>query len=251
MRDQKELAMKCQEIEENGGSVTDFLKGLGFISAKATWERLQLNELGRKYDPYTGSFTTEGRKGFVKKLTLEVKKKAVQIAIDGMDPRIYLGRECNIKDPATAWWKIRQDLKDKDPAMYKKLPKRLNNKDGWKAHNDVFHNPTPKVDKGMPKQLVLEGGQNYEPSVAETPEDPKAEEPAPKGGDYEALKFGGCEVTAVREKEFDLGEFYRDHKHDCIDWRTPGGDEISMTPDAWRNLVKKIPEVLGVLGVQV
>ena len=39
MRDQRELALQCLEVEDAGGSVIEFLKGLGFISASATWQR--------------------------------------------------------------------------------------------------------------------------------------------------------------------------------------------------------------------
>ena len=80
MRDQHELALRCLEVEKSGASVIDFLTGMGFTSPRATWERLQLNELGRKANDIE-----KKEKCNMAKLTLEIKKKAVQIALDGGD----------------------------------------------------------------------------------------------------------------------------------------------------------------------
>ncbi|MBR3333281.1 MAG: hypothetical protein IKG23_03220 [Clostridia bacterium] len=251
MRDQHELAMKCLEVENSGGSVTEYLKSQGFISAKATWQRLQINELGRKYDTFKERFISEGSKKTVKKLTLEMKKHAVKMAIDGQDPRPYLARECGVRDTSTAWWKIRKDLKEADPAMFAKLPARLG-RNGWTAHNDIFHNapPAPKPDKGMPKTetptvkmdgaIRIETPEANKVKVVETPEKMKITKP---------VNFGGYEVTAIRHPT--LGEFYRDYKHDSIDWRSTGGDEVSLTPEMWIRLGLCLPDILGVLGVQI
>ena len=57
------------------------------------------------------------------------------------------------------------------------------------------------------------------------------------------------EVTAVRNKNY--GEFYRDHDHNCIDWRTPCGDEMSLGVEAWKKLIRDLPEILKQLGVEV
>lgn len=249
MRDQHELAMKCLEVENSGGSATEYLKSQGFISAKATWQRLQINELGRKYDSFTESFISEGSKKTVKKLTLEMKKHAVQMAIDGQDPRPYLARECGVRDTATAWWKIRKDLKEADPAMFAKLPARLG-RNGWTAHNDIFHNATPKPDKGMPKTetptVKMDGAIRIETpeanhvKVVETPEKMKITKP---------VNFGGFEVTAVKDKE--LGEFHYSQKFNLITWWGPDGEEVAMSPNAWRIFAERFPGIMGVLGVQV
>lgn len=84
--------------------------------------------------------------------------------------------------------------------------------------------------------LMLQGGVNYQLMVDET----KTPEVAP-GFDLE--------ITAVRHKNY--GEFYRDHDHNCIDWRTPGGDEMSLSVDAWKKLIRDLPEIIRQLGVEV
>lgn len=55
------------------------------------------------------------------------------------------------------------------------------------------------------------------------------------------------EVTAIRSEEW--GEFYFDEKHRCIDWRHPGGEEISLPLADWVRLPEVIPQILKMLGV--
>ena len=57
------------------------------------------------------------------------------------------------------------------------------------------------------------------------------------------------EVSAIRTEEF--GEFYYDKKFNSIDWRTAEGDEISLHPLGWKNLMDQLPEILRILGVEV
>lgn len=56
-------------------------------------------------------------------------------------------------------------------------------------------------------------------------------------------------VTAIRVDG--LGEFYYDQKYKSIDWRTEGGDEVSMGPAWWMQLVEDLPKILEKLGVPV
>lgn len=88
----------------------------------------------------------------------------------------------------------------------------------------------------VPEKLNLQGGVNYQLMVDET----KTPEVAPE---FE------LEITALRHKNY--GEFYRDHDHSCIDWRTPGGDEMSLSVDAWKKLIRDLPEIIRQLGVEV
>ena len=54
-------------------------------------------------------------------------------------------------------------------------------------------------------------------------------------------------VTAIRSEEW--GEFYFDEKHRCIDWRHPGGEEVSLPLADWVRLPEVIPQILKMLGV--
>jgi len=59
-----------------------------------------------------------------KGITLEEKKKAVEICLDGGNPLDYL-RTLGSKDPVQTWFGIKKALKETDPETYAKLPKRL------------------------------------------------------------------------------------------------------------------------------
>lgn len=54
-------------------------------------------------------------------------------------------------------------------------------------------------------------------------------------------------VTAIRVEG--LGEFYFDKKFKAIDWRTEGGDEVSLGPAWWLQLAEDLPLILTKLGV--
>ena len=58
-----------------------------------------------------------------------------------------------------------------------------------------------------------------------------------------------CTTTAIRVEG--LGEFYYDRKFKSIDWRTEGGDEVSMGPAWWMQLVEDLPKILEKLGVEL
>ena len=54
-------------------------------------------------------------------------------------------------------------------------------------------------------------------------------------------------VSAVRNREW--GEFYYDEKCGTIDWRHPGGEEVSLPVVDWRRLPDLIPMILIHLGL--
>ena len=249
MRDQKELARECLEVEQSGGSVLEFLKGKGHISPRATWIRLQMNELGRKDAELTDGKTAKMEKDKrCRNLTAEMKNKAVEMAISGVDPRPYLGRDCGMLDPEAAWSRIRTGLKKTDSERFMQLPKRMPRSSGWGTNSGMF-NGKKKVDKGMPKQetptVKIDGALKIE-----TPEGNRVEVvEMPEKKITKPLNYDGFEVTAIRDG--DVGEFYYDRKFETIDWRTLGGDEVSMGPAFWKIFYEKLPKIMAVLGVEL
>ena len=115
MRDQAELAKECLAAEERGEDVIEYLKNRGFVSPRATWERLQINELGRWVKNYKGVVVV-----MEQKVTKAQKDTAVQIAMKGGDPIAYL-MDCGSKAPSAMWLKLRDNLKKQDPEMYAQL----------------------------------------------------------------------------------------------------------------------------------
>ena len=81
--------------------------------------------------------------------------------------------------------------------------------------------------------LLLQGGVNYQVKVIE-----------------DQKQDNEWSYPAIRHKAF--GEWYFDRDHNRIDWRTPEGDEVSLTPDGWKRLMAEImPRVMNDLGVTV
>ena len=253
MRDQNVIAQECLEVEQSGGSVLEYLKSKGHISPRATWIRLQMNELGRKEDELTDGKTADSaKKGRCRNLTAEMKNKAIEIRMKGEDPRPYLATECGMQDPEAAWSRIKTWLQKSNPERYMELPKRLPRSTGWKNNTAIFIGKEGnKVDKGMPKKdktptVKVDGNLNIETpevnmiQVTEVPEKQKITKP---------VNFGGFEVTAVRDRE--LEEFHYSRAVDFITWWGPDREEVSMSPDVWRKFIQRIPEIMGVLGVTV
>ena len=163
-------------------------------------------------------------------ITPEMEKEAVRIAIEGGNPRDYLA-SCGSKNPSAKWSLIRAKLKDHDPETYGKLPGRVMNKPtagdamaAAKEAADTFFGQCE--DMG----LKLE--------TPETPEKPKITKP---------VNYDGLEVSAVRDPN--LGEFYYDHDHNCIDWRNGLGDEVSLPISGWKIMVDRLAKILQALGV--
>ena len=55
------------------------------------------------------------------KITLEQKKKALELAIIGENPLPYL-KKCGSNAPDKTWYAIKAALKEKDPETYAKIP---------------------------------------------------------------------------------------------------------------------------------
>ncbi len=234
MRDQRELALQCLEVEDAGGSVIEFLKGLGFISASATWQRLQLNELGR-----LPSKLRDGKENVnMGKLTLEDKKKAVQIAVDGGNPLEYI-RSCGVKNAAEAWGKIKRVVKETDPEAFEKIPKRLPN-----PKNPIVID-TPKGKMEITPEKISQMSQE-EVSYANVAMMSELVKRTING----AVNYDGFTVRAVQGV---YGRYFYDKTSmgEYIDFENNDGDELSMTVDNWRMFVAELKHAAAVLGVEL
>lgn len=164
-------------------------------------------------------------------LTKEQKEEAVRIAAEGGDQIRYL-TECGAKNANATWFNIRKKLEKEDPETYDKIQKA--------QHNRV--NRKYKA-KQKAEALQLDGGVNYEVSVDEG----LAAEVKCVNEKNRPLTFDGIEIAALRHQ--DLGEFYYDTKFNSVDWRTPEGDEVSMGPAWWKQMITELPKILKLLGV--
>lgn len=211
--EKEQILEHCLELERTGGDILGYLWSQNYLTPRATWFNYQREWLGRKPYQYTDGKPRKGENDM--KLTLENKKRAVEIAVSGESPLGYL-KSLGIKNPSASWNMIKKGLQKADPEMFLKLPKDLR-----------------KVEK--PALVAKVDG----PVVMETPNDGQIEI-APK-------KENVFEITGVRDKN--LGEFHFDRDRNSLEWRTGAGEEVLMSVDGWRMLADRLPEIMKTLGV--
>ena len=177
--------------------------------------------------------------GAPKKFTKQMEQEAVRIALEGRNPLQYL-EKCGSMNPQQKWYEIKQKVKESDPETWAKLPKRIQRKDAVKpvetpegeysaADEDPVKGPV------TPDELYERFDKFVEVKDVQAPKITKP------------VSYDGYDVTAIRHPA--LGEFYYDRKFNSIDWRTEEGDEISMAPALWRELIEELPKIMDILGV--
>lgn len=163
------------------------------------------------------------------------------------------------KDPIAAYYYVRKQLKKSDPELEAKIG---NSKPGPAAKKEA-----PEAPKAEPEETTVE--LVYDESIAEEYRKEQAEKEAANAFEVVAKGSDGiliapkqiakqaremafeekCQTTAIRVDE--LGEFYHDVEHNCIDWRNPFGDEISLPLQGWKNLAEDLNVILKKLGVEM
>lgn len=188
------------------------------------------------------------RKGMTlmsQKITLEMKKKAVKIAISGKSPLPYL-KNCGSTAPDKTWYAIKAVLKEKDPETYAKIPDfRQKPKTAAEAMAnmkdaaDTFFSQCEEMGLNLGKDATPKPISGGEWKRMETPEAPKR---AP-------LVYDGYTVCCIESKTF--GRFYWDRDHNHLDWTTAEGEEVSFTPTGWKKFLEELPKVAEILGVEL
>ena len=165
------------------------------------------------------------------KITLEQKKKAVEIALSGKNPLNYL-KECGIKAPDKTWYAIKAALKEKDQELYARIP------DFRKADKETPEQaPTVKLSG----QIRIETPEANKVEIVETPEKEKEKEfglPAYING-FEIIGIRGQFGTYRASSEYNYFEF------------VPFGGELCMNPGDWREQLEELQKAAKVLGVKL
>lgn len=188
-------------------------------------------------------------------ITLEQKKKAVDIALAGGNPLTFLA-ECGSANPGNMWWTIKQNLKEVDPEKYEKLPKRLNTSE--------------KAVPGIPIDRIEAPAM---PQKAETPEEPEVTLADAMNGMKDAADefFGTCKEMGltlekakkdatpvvhdgmtIREIEGVFGRYRRSDVNGAtyIDFECDDGlDILSLTVNQWIQFREEQEKAFAILGV--
>ena len=244
--EKSEILAHCLELERTGGDILAYLWSENYLTPRATWFNYQREWLHRKPYEYTDGKPKKKKetKNMANRFVVadEQKLQAAQIAINGGNPYSFL-KGLGAKEPNGVWFNIKKWLEKNHPDVYEKVPKYINRN---------------------AKKLELEAGENYEISAKEAMDGAKeaadtffgqCEEIGLKVHgtvesfeDYIKNQIDPYDISAIRHKNY--GEFYYDHDHNCIDWRTPEGDEVSMSVQGWKGLICELPRIMKILGVE-
>ena len=267
--DRRQLAEECERIEKDGGSVRDYLAARGCISPWGTWYRLQKEELGRHE-----SQITDGKGGDdVRKLTLEQKKKAVEIAAGGGNPLEYL-KQCGAANPSASWVYILKCLEKTDPEKYAKIKGEpattccaRSTRKGVEVP-DECPDFEPKENE-EPKPLDGGGWEPY-PLEKKKPEEKLTVAPVPKPVENLTIKAEDLK-KAMEEPETDTSIFQKQTgialdddfriyglKTKIGDFQAAGGnlcwykskqERVSMPVEDWKKILEIVPKVMSVMGL--
>ena len=211
------------------------------------------------------------------KLTKEIKKRAVEIAMEGGDFLGYLKKN-GAKNPSAAWWYIKATLEKADPEKYMELLAVL-----------ATNKPTVEIAEKLPQEAVAEVPEDLKEfdeaarQMQKKPEpvEAKGKEPLPAGTTkkevFDALKVPGAvvigqdmaegegqtaytvtyvdEIQEEKRLDFeimaiktDLGDFQKDRRDGLVYWTTEEGEKICLTRMEWTKLADTIPKMLNILG---
>ena len=249
MTDCRQLVKECVEIEKIGGSVREFLSCCGFVSPWGTWFRMQLEELGRDRN-----HITDGKGGKdMRKLTLEDKKKAVQIALDGGNPLKFL-KDIGVANPSASWTYIKKCLKARDPEKYDRLTQETEEISaavksvtvtlvGQDAVNSYYS------DVSIVKRTdVTISGEDLE----KADEDP--EKITVSAEELQRVCPVSCSVTddadiSVYGVHTKIGDFMTAGGKMC--WYVGDPKEpVNLPVEEWKSLMRVLPRVMQVMGIE-
>ena len=237
MRDQAELARECLAAEERGEDVIAYLKGRGFISPRATWERLQINYLGRGKRNWKGEIQLAEKMKKNQKVTNEQKAQAVEIAIQGGDPLAYL-QECGSGNATSLWYMIRQALQKTDLEKYEELKAHYKPAPGRKKKAEA----EAEADEVEAEEAAVKAGSEKPEETGKAEKTEKAEEPKI----YRPLMFDGMEACGWKCAS---GRFYSSEKG-FIDFDN-GVDTLSMTVEEWKVFLRDLMKASLALGIDL
>ena len=189
------------------------------------------------------------------KLTLEQKKKAVEIAAQGGNPTEYL-KKCGAKNPYAAWDYIKKTLAMKDPVLAEKVDKVPEPVGGgeWEKLPDVIG----KVEKIEEKDGGVEVTVNTTPSAKEAMQNMKdaadnffrqcGEMGMKMDGPAKEEEDDDLQIT-IRSVETKLGTFHYDDEYFEFRSKMNKSDNLEMPVEDFVELMIELPKVMRMLGV--
>ena len=189
------------------------------------------------------------------KLTREQKEKAVEIAIQGGDPLVYL-KLCGAKNPTAAWWYIKKTLATKNPQLLEKIPEKigtvLNEKGQVAARVEIAEKLPTEAVAEVPEADPLAGFVAYDPGAPEgdktaamSREEHKEAHKGSAAITVPVNNYDGFRVSAI---EGELGTYSMEIVHfkaDC------GKQQIYILAEDLGPFINELKRAAQILGVDV
>lgn len=179
------------------------------------------------------------------KITLEQKKRAVEIAMNGGNPLKYLA-DCGSDNPSGMWYTIKQNLKETDPRTFALLPKKI---DTSKAEKTIFQGVECKKALAAVPGIPISNIERPEPEKEEAPKE--TDKPVPFSDIPEIATsipvITALPVCAVRSR-VDCGMKYKVDK-DGLMVLTYEGGFFRFSLGEWKAFSEEICTALDQLGV--
>ena len=185
----------------------------------------------RAHDQLTAKERTEKKMGDVRlRLTKDQKEEAIRKWYDGGNKAVYeYLKSCGIRNEIKCWKNIQDRMKKINPEEAKKL---------------VMAKAAQKVKKiETPETVTLNG-----PVKIETPEGKTlAKIDVPKVAPVSPFEYRTTGISTA------VGDFQYYKKNDYLDWSPLGNcnDTVSLKVEEWRELLRLLPDVAQVLGVDI
>lgn len=174
--------------------------------------------------------------GAKKILTEAQENTAIAMAIKGEDPRPYL-EECGMKDGQSAWSHIRVKLRDNNPELFEKLPKVLGHKKRGPKNAETA--------EAEPAQDFQEATDEFLKECEEITLKVKADRPKIT----RPVSCDGFEFGAAKSTETGFRYEYS-AEYDLFSVKAKG-DELTMSLENMRALIRELPKAAAVLGVEL
>ena len=194
----------------------------------------------------------------MRKITLDQKKKAVEIAIGGGDPQKFL-EECGSANPSAHWYYIKKTLKEKAPEKYAQIP----------GAADKKYEPKGDLKNEAPDD-ALDGFEPFEMKDGRKRPVTTCCAPSTREGVEVPDELPEDVINAINEpwRTMRSDEPDRPHKVDLDDdfeiygLKTKAGDfqtaagnlcwtfdgfQMNLPVDRWRKLIETVPKVLKVM----
>ena len=251
----EEIAQECARIEKAGGDVLGYLHGLNYISARATWIRLQKEFLGRRKEWQL----TDGKPKKKKEATMVARpgrgkyEQHLFQLLDGMDAgedRDKILHELGYEDPRKAYQNLRLYARQRHPEVMDRFPDLIKRKaDAQRKPGKTKEEKEVKETMKDTEEVTIE--QKAEPAAL-VPEMFIPEEQVPAVSVItKPVGFDGFTVRAV-EGDFGSYRFQEIKGKQWIDYDDKElANQLSMTVDQWRGFLEEIRKAAQVLGVEL